>query len=137
MECGIKPLKFDDSVDVDSTYYRSLIRSLRYLTWMRLDIMYSVGIGSRFMKKLKSSLLKAAKRKLRTSKFFMNNANVTMFNITSFEIRLKRMRLKCCMKIEDQVVADIFTKPLKIDALRKFKSLLGMIDEREFGLRES
>ena len=40
------------------------------------------------------------------------------------------------VKTGDQV-ADIFTKPLKIDAFRKFKSLLGMIDGREFGLRGS
>ena len=40
------------------------------------------------------------------------------------------------VKTIDQV-GHIFTKPLKIDAFRKFKSLLGMIDGREFGLRRS
>ena len=34
-------------------------------------------------------------------------------------------------------VADIFTKHFKIDTFRKFKSPLGMIDGREFGLRGS
>jgi len=38
--------------------------------------------------------------------------------------------------MRDQVV-DIFTKPLKIDVFRKFKCLLEMIDEREFGLSGS
>ena len=41
----------------------------------------------------------------------------------------KRMKLKCT---RDQVT-DIFMKPLKIDALGKFKSLLGMINGGEFG----
>lgn len=39
MECRTKLSKFDDGVDVDSTYYRSLIESLRYLTCTRFDIL--------------------------------------------------------------------------------------------------
>ena len=65
MECGTKLSKFDDGADVDSTYYRSLIGSLRYLTCTRPGIMYSVGIVSQYMENPKSSHLKATKRILR------------------------------------------------------------------------
>jgi hypothetical protein len=48
--------------DVDSTYYRKIIGSLRYLCNTRPDLAYSVGIVSRFMEKPKSSHLMAVKR---------------------------------------------------------------------------
>jgi hypothetical protein len=51
--------------DVDSTYYRKIIGSLRYLCNTRPDLAYSVGIVSRFMEKPKSSHLMAVKRILR------------------------------------------------------------------------
>jgi len=71
MECGAKLSKFDDGVDVDSTYYRSLIGSLRYLTCAGSDIMYSVGIVSPYMEKPKSSHLKVVKRYFGISKVLL------------------------------------------------------------------
>ncbi|XP_070042945.1 uncharacterized mitochondrial protein AtMg00810-like [Nicotiana tomentosiformis] len=56
----------DDTHDfVDTTYFRKLVESLRYLTSTRLDITYGVGLISRFMKTPRQSHLQAAKRTLR------------------------------------------------------------------------
>ncbi|XP_038889191.1 uncharacterized mitochondrial protein AtMg00810-like [Benincasa hispida] len=49
MECGVKITKQDGGEKVNSTYFKSLVESLRYLTCTRPDIFYSVGIISRFM----------------------------------------------------------------------------------------
>ncbi|KAK2424896.1 hypothetical protein QL285_035206 [Trifolium repens] len=54
-----------DEKEVDPTYYRKLIGSLRYLCNTRPDLAYSVGIVSRFMEKPKTSHLIAVKRILR------------------------------------------------------------------------
>src|SRR6266487_4370937 len=58
--------------DVDSTEYRRLIGSLRYLCNTRPDIAYSVGIVSRHMERPKMSHLSAAKRILRYIKGTMD-----------------------------------------------------------------
>ncbi|KAF8389675.1 hypothetical protein HHK36_024194 [Tetracentron sinense] len=50
---------------VDSTLFKSLIGSLRYLTITRPDIVYGVGLQSRYMETLKESHWLAAKRILR------------------------------------------------------------------------
>ncbi|KAK8940572.1 hypothetical protein KSP39_PZI010102 [Platanthera zijinensis] len=50
---------------VDSTLFKSLVGSLRYLTFTRPDIMYAVGVVSRHMKKPKEDHFTAAKRILR------------------------------------------------------------------------
>ena len=50
---------------VDSTFFRSLIGSLRYLTHTCLDLTYSVGCLSRFMKWPTVEHLMALKRVLR------------------------------------------------------------------------
>ncbi|GAU32405.1 hypothetical protein TSUD_220940 [Trifolium subterraneum] len=58
--------------NVDSTEYRRLIGSLRYLCNTRPDIAYSVGIVSRYMERPKMSHLSAAKRILRYIKGTMD-----------------------------------------------------------------
>ena len=50
---------------VNQTMYRGIIRSLLYLTASRPDIVYSVGMCSRFQACPRDSHLKAAKRILR------------------------------------------------------------------------
>ncbi|PNX97389.1 cationic amino acid transporter 1-like protein [Trifolium pratense] len=57
--------KCTDEEDIDPTFYRKLIGSLRYLCNTRLDLAYSVGIVSRFMERPKSSHLIEVKRLLR------------------------------------------------------------------------
>ncbi|GAU26253.1 hypothetical protein TSUD_224440 [Trifolium subterraneum] len=58
--------------DVDSTEYRRLVGSLRYLCNTRPDIAYSVGIISRYTERPKMSHLSAAKRILRYIKGTMD-----------------------------------------------------------------
>ncbi|PNX70374.1 cationic amino acid transporter 1-like protein, partial [Trifolium pratense] len=62
--------------DVDSTEYRRLIGSLRYLCNTRPVIAYSVGIVSRYMERPKMSHLYAAKRILRYIKGTLDNGIV-------------------------------------------------------------
>ncbi|CAJ2661986.1 unnamed protein product [Trifolium pratense] len=68
--------KETDERDVDSTEYRRLIGSLRYLCNTRPDIAYSVGIVSRYMERPKMSHLSAAKRILRYIKGTLDNGIV-------------------------------------------------------------
>ena len=65
MELGAKLSKFEGGDQVDANKYRSLVGSLRYLTCTRPDILYSVGVVSRFMEEPKYSHWKANKRILR------------------------------------------------------------------------
>ena len=65
MELGAKLSKLEGGNAVDATEYRSLIGSLRYLTCTRPNIMFAVGVASRFMKDPKASHMKAAKMILR------------------------------------------------------------------------
>ena len=65
VECGIKLSRSDEAEKVDPTMYRSLIGSLRYLTCTRPDILYGVGLVSRYMESPTSTHMKVAKRILR------------------------------------------------------------------------
>ncbi|KAK3002403.1 hypothetical protein RJ639_021845 [Escallonia herrerae] len=65
MVCGVKLRKFDDGKKVDSTFFKSLVGSLRYLTCTRPGILFSVGLVSRFMEAPSSIHMKVAKRILR------------------------------------------------------------------------
>ncbi|XP_069144581.1 uncharacterized mitochondrial protein AtMg00810-like [Solanum lycopersicum] len=62
MESGTKLSKFQDGEELDSTLFKSLIGSLRYLTCTRPDIHFAVGVVSRFMESPISTHLKVAKR---------------------------------------------------------------------------
>ncbi|CAJ2651499.1 unnamed protein product [Trifolium pratense] len=44
MECGIKLSKHEEGETVDPSLFKSLVGSLRYLTCMRPDILYAVGV---------------------------------------------------------------------------------------------
>ena len=65
MECGIKLTKYDDTEKSDHTMFKSLVGSLRYLTYTRAYILYGVGLVSHYIERLTLSHLKAAKRILR------------------------------------------------------------------------
>jgi hypothetical protein len=65
MKPGVKLSRYDGGDRVNSTRYRSLIGSLCYLTCMRQDISYSVGVVSRFMEEPVYTHWKALKRILR------------------------------------------------------------------------
>ncbi|KZV33170.1 hypothetical protein F511_18186 [Dorcoceras hygrometricum] len=58
--------------EVDPTTFKSLVGSLRYLTCTRPDILFAVGIVSRFMENPIESHMMAAKRILRYIKGTVN-----------------------------------------------------------------
>ncbi|KAG6436667.1 hypothetical protein SASPL_101569 [Salvia splendens] len=64
--------KHDGEAEVDPTYFKSLVGSLRYLTCTRPDILYGVGLISRYMETPSQSHLNAAKRILRYIKGTLN-----------------------------------------------------------------
>uniref|UniRef100_A0A3Q7IFI5 Reverse transcriptase Ty1/copia-type domain-containing protein n=1 Tax=Solanum lycopersicum TaxID=4081 RepID=A0A3Q7IFI5_SOLLC len=55
---------FDDGEEVDSTLFKSLIGSLRYLTCTRPNILFAIGVVSHFMEAPTSTHLKVAKKLL-------------------------------------------------------------------------
>ena len=65
MEARLQLRKADTTTTVDSTNYRSIVGSLRYLVNTRPDLAYSVGYVSRFMEALREEHLVAIKRILR------------------------------------------------------------------------
>ncbi|XP_052477160.1 uncharacterized mitochondrial protein AtMg00810-like [Gossypium raimondii] len=65
IECEVKLSKFDDGIKKDSTLFKSLVGSLRYLTCTRPDILFVVGVMSRYMEAPTSTHRKIAKRILR------------------------------------------------------------------------
>ncbi|KAH9687903.1 hypothetical protein KPL70_014941 [Citrus sinensis] len=65
VECGVKLSKYDEGEDIDPTFFKSLVGSLRYLTCTRPNILYAVGLVSRYMENPKTTHFKVAKRILR------------------------------------------------------------------------
>ena len=72
VEIGQELRKHDGEAEVDPTYFKSLVGSLRYLTCTRPDILYGVGLISRYMETPSQSHLNAAKRILRYIKGTLN-----------------------------------------------------------------
>ncbi|KAK0589362.1 hypothetical protein LWI29_013222 [Acer saccharum] len=72
VETGLE-LRKNERGDVDPTYFKSLVGSLRYLTCTRSDILYGVGLVSRYMETPDQSHLNAAKRILRYIKGTIND----------------------------------------------------------------
>ena len=69
---GLKLSKEGEGKLVNSTMYKSLVGSLRYLTMTRLDILYGVGLVSRYMETPRESHWLTAKRILRYIKGTFN-----------------------------------------------------------------
>ena len=65
VEARVKFTRIEESDRMNVTTYRSLIVSLRYLTHTRLDLLYSVGILSRYMEKPSQEHLNVVKRVIR------------------------------------------------------------------------
>ncbi|XP_058740883.1 uncharacterized mitochondrial protein AtMg00810-like [Vicia villosa] len=89
VEEKLKLTRENDGKRVDSTQYKSLIGSLRYLTATRPDIVYEVGLLSRFMEEPCVSHLQGAKRILRYIKgaltdgiFYASNNEVELVGYT-------------------------------------------------------
>ena len=62
---GLNLSKEDCSRNVNPTLHKSMVGSLMYLTATRLDIVYAVGLVSRFMETPKETHCQAAKRILK------------------------------------------------------------------------
>ncbi|XP_021629673.1 uncharacterized mitochondrial protein AtMg00810-like [Manihot esculenta] len=65
MEARLKLSKLDDSPSMDSTLYKSVIGSLRYLVNARLDLAYSISVISRYMKAQTTTRMVIVKQILR------------------------------------------------------------------------
>jgi len=72
IETSIKLSKEGDDRVIEPTLYKSLVGSLRYLTITRPDIVYGVGLVSRYMEKPMQTHWLTAKRILRYIKGTMN-----------------------------------------------------------------
>lgn len=68
VEMGIKLMRYEEGELIDPTYFKSMIGSLRYLTCIRPDILFGVGLVSRFIESLTATHFKAVKRNLRDIK---------------------------------------------------------------------
>ncbi|KAL0430891.1 UNVERIFIED_CONTAM: hypothetical protein Sradi_0715100 [Sesamum radiatum] len=68
IECAVKLSKDDRARKIDSTTFRSLVRSLGYLTCTRPNILFAVGLVSRFMENSNEKHMNATKRILRNLK---------------------------------------------------------------------
>ncbi|KAE8659937.1 putative indole-3-acetic acid-amido synthetase GH3.5-like [Hibiscus syriacus] len=64
-EYEIKMTKHEEGESVDSTFFKSLIGSIRYLTFTRPDILHAVGLVSLYMESPTTTHFKATKRILR------------------------------------------------------------------------
>lgn len=71
IQCGNKMSKHDGE-KVDPTLFKSLVGSLRYLTCTRSNILFGVGLVSRYMESPTTIHLKAAKGILRYIKGTIN-----------------------------------------------------------------
>jgi len=62
MDCDIKLSNHYEGSNMDPTYFKSLVESLRYLTCTRPDILYGVVLVSQYMDEPKITHLLAGKR---------------------------------------------------------------------------
>ncbi|GKD75512.1 retrovirus-related pol polyprotein from transposon TNT 1-94, partial [Tanacetum coccineum] len=85
IENKTKPSKNDRGKKVDSTVFKSLVRSLSYLTCTRSDILFAVGLISHFMEEPTTKHLKIAKRILR---YIKGTVDYGMFYSTSEDFKL-------------------------------------------------
>jgi Reverse transcriptase (RNA-dependent DNA polymerase) len=61
IDCGVNLSRHDKGKVIDTTLYKSLVDSLRYLTCTRLDILYVVSLVSRYMEEPRSTHWKTIK----------------------------------------------------------------------------
>nr|GEU99660.1 retrovirus-related Pol polyprotein from transposon TNT 1-94 [Tanacetum cinerariifolium] len=80
-----KPSKHDGGKAVDSTLFKSLVGSLRYLTSTRPDILFAVGMISRFMEEPTTKHLKIVERILR---YIKGTVDYGMFYAISKDFKL-------------------------------------------------
>ncbi|GKV33750.1 hypothetical protein SLEP1_g42213 [Rubroshorea leprosula] len=72
VKVGTRLSKNGEGAPVDSTYFKQIVGSLRYLTCTRPDISYGVGLISRFLENPQQSHMQVAKRIMRYLKGTLN-----------------------------------------------------------------
>ncbi|GJU04481.1 retrovirus-related pol polyprotein from transposon TNT 1-94 [Tanacetum coccineum] len=85
LEHKAKPSKYDGRKKVDSILFNSLVGSLRYLTCTRPDILFAIGLISRFIEEPTTEHLKIEKRILR---YIQGTVEYGMFSSTSEDFKL-------------------------------------------------
>ncbi|KAJ4724624.1 Retrovirus-related Pol polyprotein from transposon TNT 1-94 [Melia azedarach] len=85
IECGVKLSKHEEGEKIDSTFFKSLVGCLRYLTCTRPDILYATGLVSRYMETPTTTHFKAAKRILR---YLKGTTNFGLFYSCSYHFEL-------------------------------------------------
>ncbi|KAL4011046.1 hypothetical protein IC575_028092 [Cucumis melo] len=86
VETRTKLSKHEEGDDVDPSYFKSLVGSLRYLTCTRPDILFSVGLVSRFVESPTTTHLKVTKRILR---YLKGTLDYGLFYSSSKEFKLE------------------------------------------------
>ncbi|KAA0051914.1 putative copia-type polyprotein [Cucumis melo var. makuwa] len=86
IETGTKLSKHEEGDDVDPSYFKSLVGSLRYLTCTRPYILFSVGLVSRFVESPTTTHLKVTKRILR---YLKGTLDYGLFYSSSKEFKLE------------------------------------------------
>ncbi|KAL4011853.1 hypothetical protein IC575_028917 [Cucumis melo] len=86
IETGTKLSKHEEGDDADPSYFKSLVGSLRYLTCTQPDILFSVGLVSRFMESPTTTHLKVAKRILC---YLRGTLDYGLFYFSSKEFKLE------------------------------------------------
>ncbi|KAG6499007.1 hypothetical protein ZIOFF_038763 [Zingiber officinale] len=79
VKCGVKLSEHDEEEKVNPTCFKSLVGSLRYLTCTRPDILYAIGLVSRYIEDPTTTHLKIAKRILRYIKVFFPKQPLLVF----------------------------------------------------------
>ncbi|GKU94299.1 hypothetical protein SLEP1_g7814 [Rubroshorea leprosula] len=78
-------IEYDESTKVDPSLYRSLVGNMRYLTCTRPDILYGVGLVSRYMEAPTSTHMTMAKRVLQYIKGIVDYGLTYSFS-TNFKL---------------------------------------------------
>ncbi|RVW73915.1 Retrovirus-related Pol polyprotein from transposon RE1 [Vitis vinifera] len=145
-EFGMKLNKDNGGKKVDDTLYKKIVGSLMYLTTTRPDIIHVVSVISRYMECPIEIHLLAAKRIFRYLQgtkefrlFYKNGEKSDLFGFTDSDYAGDLddrkntsgdltndgvINLIYCSN-EDQI-ADILTKSLKLPTFQKFRKLLGV-----------
>ncbi|GJV84069.1 uncharacterized mitochondrial protein-like protein [Tanacetum coccineum] len=89
MEPRLKLSKAEDEPEVEATQYQNLVGCLRYLLHTRPDLMYSVGVVSRYMQSLRELNARAIKQILRYLKGLVEDSTLSWNNLLFKNVRRK------------------------------------------------
>ncbi|KAL0544465.1 hypothetical protein IC582_019580 [Cucumis melo] len=108
IEIGTKLSKYKEGNYVDPSYFKSLVGSLRYLTCTRPNILFSVGLVSRFMESPTTTYLKVAKRILR---YLKDTLDYGLFYSSSKEFELEGYMIVTGLEILmiEKALVDMFS----------------------------